>query len=217
MAAASAPSVKCCVDFNQEIEQAARWARAMFEHQRSRSIGVFVPDLSRHQALVQRTFEQVFYPSSTLHGGFRDGSVFHLAAGVSLRNHPLTASALLLLELAHSRIQHADASAIIRCPFIAGAASERSARALADLRLRRLVSLTFLWLKCNGPLRSALALELCGVRCATCSRIVLIRWNSPCGAALWEICFKQLTGLETQNSPHKSKSWSKNGKTRFQL
>ncbi|MFL6354893.1 MAG: PD-(D/E)XK nuclease family protein [Bryobacteraceae bacterium] len=130
--------MKSCVDFNQEIEQAARWARAMFEQQRSRSIGVFVPDLSTRHALVQRTFHQVFYPSTSLNSGCRDSSVFHVAAAVSLKNHPLIASALLLLELAHPRIHHADASAILRCPFIGGAAPERSARALADLRLRRL-------------------------------------------------------------------------------
>jgi ATP-dependent helicase/nuclease subunit B len=94
-----------------------------------------VPNLSRHQALVQRIFEQVFYLSAAL---YRDGSAFHVAAGASLQNHPLIASALLLLELAHPRIHHADASAIIRCPFVAGAAPERNARALADLRLRRL-------------------------------------------------------------------------------
>jgi ATP-dependent helicase/nuclease subunit B len=130
--------IKSCVNFGQEIEQAARWARAMFEQQPPRSIGIFVPDLSTHQALVQRTFEQVFYPSANWRRGYRDGSIFHVAASTSLRDHPLIASALLLLELAQPRIHHADASAVLRCPFIAGAASERSARALADLRLRRL-------------------------------------------------------------------------------
>jgi ATP-dependent helicase/nuclease subunit B len=129
---------KSCIDFNEEIEQAARWARAMFEQQPSRSIGIFVPNLSTHRALVQRTLEHVFYPSTALHRAYRDGSVFHVAASASLQNHPLIASALLLLELAHPRIHHADASVIIRCPFIAGAAPERNARAIADLRLRRL-------------------------------------------------------------------------------
>ncbi|MGI8961211.1 MAG: PD-(D/E)XK nuclease family protein [Bryobacteraceae bacterium] len=129
---------RSCADFNEEIEQAARWARAMFELQPSRSIGIFVPDLSTHQALVKRTFEQIFYPSASLHTEHREGSVFHVAAIAPLRNSPLIESALLLLELAYPRIHHADASAILRSPFIAGAAIERSARALADLRLRRL-------------------------------------------------------------------------------
>jgi probable DNA repair protein len=129
---------KSCVDFNHEIEQAARWARAMFEQQPSRSIGIFVPDLSTHRALVRRSFEQVFYPSAALGPGHTDASIFQITGRAPLKDHPLIASALLLLELAHPRIRHADASAILRCPFITGAAAERSARALADLRLRRL-------------------------------------------------------------------------------
>jgi ATP-dependent helicase/nuclease subunit B len=130
-------ATKCCTDFKQEIEQAARWARAMFEQQPSRSIGIFVPDLGTHQALVQRTFQQVFYPSAAFHRESRDGSAFHSAASAPLQSHPLIASALLLLELARPRIHQPDASAILRCPFITGAAAERSARALADMRLRR--------------------------------------------------------------------------------
>ncbi len=130
--------LRCSTDFNQEIEQAARWARAMFEQQSSRSIGVFVPDLPSSYSLVRRTFEQVFYPSAALRLGERDTSAFHIAGKVSLENHPIIASALLLLELAYPRIHHADASAILRCPFITGAAAERNQRAQADLRLRKL-------------------------------------------------------------------------------
>jgi len=129
---------KRCSDFNQELQQAARWARVMVEQQSARSIGVFVPDLSTHQALVQRTFEQVFYPSSAQRPGHIDSPVFHMAGRGQLQHQPLIASALLLLQLAHTRIDHADASAILRCPFITGAAAERSARGLADLRLRKL-------------------------------------------------------------------------------
>ncbi len=49
----------------------------------------------------------------------------------------MIAAALLLLELAKPRIDHADAGAILRSPFIKGAVAERNARALADLDLRR--------------------------------------------------------------------------------
>ncbi len=131
-------AAKSCTDFTHEVEQAARWARAMFEQQPSRSIGIFVPDLSSRRAIVRRTFEQVFYPSAALQPSHTDASVFQITGRAPLREHPLIVSAFLLLELAHPRIRHADASAILRCPFITGAAAERSVRALADLRLRRL-------------------------------------------------------------------------------
>jgi|GEM_PF-1923503 len=135
--------VKSCDDFSQEIELAARWARATFEQKRKQgqSIGVFVPDLATNRALVERVFQQVFYPSAALRTvtsekGMGD-CVFHLNAAASLGNHPLVASALLLLELARPRIDYSDACAILRCPFVTDAAEERSARAMADLDLRK--------------------------------------------------------------------------------
>lgn len=130
-----------CADFAQEIEHAARWSRAAFEERAARSIGIFVPDLATNRSLVERTFRQVFYPSAALRRfqarpGEQD-SVFHVNAGAELRTHPLIASGLLLLELGRPRMQIGDAGAILRSPFIAGAAAERSERALADLELRK--------------------------------------------------------------------------------
>ncbi len=125
-----------CDDEARELERAARWARAAFEQNPARSIGVFVPDLSTRRALVERTFQNVFYPSAALNAD-RTDSVFHVNASAPLKEHPLVASALLLLELLRPRVAIADAGAILRCPFIAGAAAERNARALADIELRR--------------------------------------------------------------------------------
>ena len=135
-------SAKSCNDFAQEIEHAARWSRAVFEQQPDRSIGIFVPDLARHRSLVERTFQQVFYPSAAL-GLLRTaaqtevGCVFHINAAAPLRTHPLVASGLLLLELARPRIDISVASAMLRSPFIPGASAERSQRAFADLDLRK--------------------------------------------------------------------------------
>ncbi|MBV9295863.1 MAG: PD-(D/E)XK nuclease family protein [Acidobacteriaceae bacterium] len=131
---AGAAPAKCCTDFNQEIEEPARWARDAFE-QRMDSVAVFVPDLPTHRALVERVFQEVCYPSATL--PFEHDSVFHVNSAPPLSDHPLIASALLLLDLGRPRIDHADACAILRCPFIIGAAEERSARAFADLELRK--------------------------------------------------------------------------------
>lgn len=123
-------------DFNREVEHAARWARAVYEQDRAQSIGIFVPALSTHRALIERTFRDVFYPSAALEVTGSE-SIFRIDAVALLQNQPLVASALLLLELARPRIHHADACAILRCAFIRGAAAERSARALADVELRR--------------------------------------------------------------------------------
>ena len=131
-------SWKACDDFKAEIRFAARWARAMFEAQPSQSIAVFVPDLASKRALVERTFQQVFYAGLALQFEAAAGdSVFHVNTVRPLAELPLISGALLLLDLARPRIQHANAAGILRSPFIAGAAKELSSRALADLNLRR--------------------------------------------------------------------------------
>lgn len=129
---------KCFGNFEEELDHAARLARAAFERDPSQSIAVFVPDLIANRANVLRIFEDIFYPSRAFSRPHRERhSVFHLNAASSLSEHPIAANALLLLELARPRIGHAEAEAILRSPFIAGAAAERSGRALADLALRR--------------------------------------------------------------------------------
>lgn len=139
--AAAAPA-HACETFREELEFTARQARLAFEQSPSLSIGVLIPDLRSHLAEVQRTFENVFYPANSI--GLIDGrqlaaedSVFHIHAAPPLHAAPVIANALLLLELAQDRIPTASATAILRSRYITGAQQERSARALADLTLRR--------------------------------------------------------------------------------
>jgi len=140
-------AVQHCSNFAHEIEQAARWARVAFEQDPDRSVGILVPDLIAHRSLVERAFHQVFYPSEALRfirtsraidQDSARNSVFHVNAARALDEHPIVTNALLLLELARPRIAISDAGAILRSPYIVGAAMERSERAFADLRLRRL-------------------------------------------------------------------------------
>ncbi|HEX3685050.1 MAG TPA: PD-(D/E)XK nuclease family protein [Bryobacteraceae bacterium] len=127
---------KSFATFPEELEYAARFARAAFEQDNAESIAVLVPDLSANRAAVQRVFQDVFYPARTVNN-VAQNSAFHITAAAPLSEHPIVANALLLLELARPRIHHADAGAILRSPFIAGASAERSPRALADLELRK--------------------------------------------------------------------------------
>jgi ATP-dependent helicase/nuclease subunit B len=136
-AAGPTPIAFSCADFPAEIETAARWARSLVESGEDNSVAVFIPALADQQALVARTFLRVFYPSRAADFDFPSDTVFSLNSGAPLRDTPLIASALLLLELAADRLPLASAGAILRSPFIAGAAAERNQRALADLQLRR--------------------------------------------------------------------------------
>lgn len=133
--------VSRCSDLPEEIEHAARWARITFENNSRQSICIFVPELIANRALVERTFDAVFYPAAALRlsdvSRQKADCVFHISAAAPLSEHPLISSALLLLETARSRITIANAGAILRSPFLPDAAAERSARALADVELRK--------------------------------------------------------------------------------
>lgn len=124
-------------DFAQELEYAARCARAAFEHNPAQTIAVLVPDLHSHRSVVERSFKAVFYPSRALQFASRPDRAFHVHPVRPLIEHPIVVNALLLLELAQSRIDYADAGAILRSPFLTGAAAERVQRARADLDLRK--------------------------------------------------------------------------------
>lgn len=125
-----------------EVEHAARWARAELEIYPSRSIAVLIPDLAKNRSLANYSFEQVFYPAAALqlagkNAVVRRSRAFHIHAAKPLEKRPLIAGALLILELAALRMSVADAGSILRSPFLTGANQERSARASADVLLKR--------------------------------------------------------------------------------
>lgn len=134
-------TAKACEDPASEIEFAARRLRYLFEENPDRSLALFVPELSERHGLVERTLEAVFFPSISARISGPESaaveSLFRVAATSRLIDHPLVAAALLVLNLASPRIDHADAGAILRCPFVKGAMTERHQRALADLDLRK--------------------------------------------------------------------------------
>lgn len=118
-----------------ELEAAARWARERLEAG-SKRIAIVVPDLAGLRKQVVRVFSRVMAPAFNLPGAPRAAMPFNVSLGERLAAAPLIAAALLLLEACVREIPFARASALIRCPFIAGAESEMAARARLDARLR---------------------------------------------------------------------------------
>jgi probable DNA repair protein len=116
-------------DAADEIRSAAVWARAALERDGSARVGVLVPNLAGSRGKIERALREVL----------RGEDSFHISLGRPLRDHPLIHAAFLLLELASP----ADAltaqrwSMLLRSPFLGGAETERSARALLDAELRR--------------------------------------------------------------------------------
>jgi ATP-dependent helicase/nuclease subunit B len=121
----------------QEIEAAAKWARARLEEGKAR-IGVVVPDLGRRRAEVVRVFSRVMQPGHhVVPAQAGTPFPFNVSLGKALATFPLVHCALALLELSHREVEFDRASHLVREPFLGGADTELGRRATLDVRMRR--------------------------------------------------------------------------------
>src|SRR3989475_4242238 len=125
----------------EELECAAKWARARLEEGRAR-IGVVVPRLETRRKEVMRVFSRVLRPGYHLPGAQKAPLPFNVSLGEPLSNYALVDAALTLLNFSFHPIDFARASGLIRSPFLAGADSEMARRATLDVRLRRKLEAT---------------------------------------------------------------------------
>src|SRR5690606_20160449 len=116
----------------EELEMAASWARARVEEGRRR-IGVVVPDLGRRRKEVARVFSSVLHPDFNLPGAAREPKAFNLSLGEPLAAFALVDGALRILRLAFGELSVAEASRLIRSPFLGEAETERSRRVTLDV------------------------------------------------------------------------------------
>lgn len=122
-------------DADDELELAARWARAQVATGKS-SVGVVVADLQQRRAEVQRVFEDVFAPGQrNIHAESSKIPVV-IAAPAPLAEYPVVDAALLVLQFALHDRPATHAGRLLRSVFIAGGETEADRRATADFRLR---------------------------------------------------------------------------------
>src|SRR5512138_1862339 len=122
-------------DADDELARLAAWSRAQVVAGVER-IGIILGDLQRRRDEVQRALEDVFAPGERSVGRGNVSIPVVVAAPSPLANYPLVDAALLVLRLA-TAATHNEAGRLLRSAFVAGGVSERSARALADFRLRK--------------------------------------------------------------------------------
>lgn len=120
----------------QELEHAARWARQRLEAggDGAPRIGVVVPQLGQNRAEVVRLFSRVL--GEPAHRADVAAPLFNVSLGVPLASFPVVDAALDLIELAGAPLAFERVSRLLRSPFLAGAESERDARARLDVALR---------------------------------------------------------------------------------
>jgi probable DNA repair protein len=125
-----------------EMRAAVSWARARLSANPGSRIGIVVPDLSARRAALERLLEDALIPSAALPGDNEHARPYNFSLGPPLAGYPQVAAALRIIGLgvAHSserRLALESVSALLRSPFLAGAESERTRRALLDAQLRK--------------------------------------------------------------------------------
>ena len=151
----------------EELEAAARWARARLEAGQAnqagindvnasaapRRIGIVVPDLRQRRKEVARVLSRMLTPARHLpdveanarsgnrgNDGERTAPAFNISIGVPLTDYAIVHAALALIELATGECDFALASRVLRSPFIGGAQSEAMLRARIDVQWRRIAT-----------------------------------------------------------------------------
>src|SRR5262245_550757 len=130
LARTSFPSAK------HEIEAAAKWTRARLEEGKTR-IGVVIPELSQHRAQVVRVFSRVMQPGYNLPAQAGTPFPFNVSLGRPLAAYPLVHFALAFIEFAFQSVEFAEASHLVRSPFLGHADLELARRGALDARLRK--------------------------------------------------------------------------------
>lgn len=110
----------------EEVRMALAWARREVEEAPDRFVGIAIEDLASRRDEVRALAEDVLCPGLQLPGHVDAARPYSLSIGAPLAEHPVAATALRLIALAHGPLPRADAAALARSPFWAGPWTERA-------------------------------------------------------------------------------------------
>ncbi|MEM9620396.1 MAG: PD-(D/E)XK nuclease family protein [Pseudomonadota bacterium] len=94
------PQLVACDSLRDEVSHAARWAYQVKRKRLDAMIGIVVPDLGQHHAMVQRQCAALFDP---LRGS--QSQAYDIGAGQSLATHPIWQAARKFLQLCHTGLK----------------------------------------------------------------------------------------------------------------
>ena len=134
---ASVPILAAYPDGRQELAAAAGWARRRLEDDPGARLGIVVPDLDAQSALLEDLLDEALVPERLLPGRGGAARPWNLSLGRPIAEAPIVAAALLALgSTSRDSIELAEASRLLRSPFIGGAAAEAGRRAGFEAWLR---------------------------------------------------------------------------------
>ncbi len=129
-----------CDDSANELELAARWARAKMERAPGAVIGIVIPDLGARVAETRRRILDVFAPDWRLAPAVE--LPVNFSCGEPLPEIGLVHVALLVLRALTGRLDYRDAGQLLRTPYMRGSGAESAVRADLDLSLRERIGTT---------------------------------------------------------------------------
>lgn len=127
----AALTIRPFADEEEEVAQAARWARKTVRP--GVRIGFIVPELRRYRGLILREFAAELDPSSVL-PGVDEKKVFNVSLGAPLYDEPLVSSALDILSIGEGKEELERFSRVFYQPFLAPGLRFELARIDAVLR-----------------------------------------------------------------------------------
>jgi ATP-dependent helicase/nuclease subunit B len=115
-----------------EWRAALTWARGVALAHSDARIGIVIDDLAQHRETIVALAEEVLCPERLLAGSRAACRPFEVSLGVALADVPLVRCALDLLALATGSLAVGEAAALLRSPYLGGAASGWTQRARVE-------------------------------------------------------------------------------------
>jgi probable DNA repair protein len=115
-----------------ELARALCWARSRIAEQPGAVVGIAVPDLARRRAEARTLAEEILCPALQWPGCESAPRPFNTSLGEPLAAVPLVSAALELIEFAQRTLPTQRAAAVIRSPYLVGAQSLWTRRAVVE-------------------------------------------------------------------------------------
>ena len=128
---------KPCLNSDDEVSQAAFWAKNVLTENPEAKIGIICQELKQHALSLQRVFNDVFSQDSIFFEPDAKSSAIHISLSRPLQETPLIESALGILKLNSTWIDTLSFCKLIRSPFLLNAEEDELAKSALEFSLRR--------------------------------------------------------------------------------
>lgn len=105
-------------DTQEEIKQAACWAKQLWLDDPSQRLGIVIPSLNNNRELTRITFERQFAPAQILNNTDQMLRPFDISLGLALSSYPLVDSALMIISCLSKPISQEEAIQFLLSPYL---------------------------------------------------------------------------------------------------